>query len=206
MLLVGLTGGIGSGKTTIARMLAARGAVVVDADQLARRALDPGHPGYDRVVETFGDEILDASGLIDRTRVAEAVFADEARRRALESIVHPEVFRLLAEEVERRRDTDDVIVFDAPLIIETRFDEACDVVVVVAAPPERQVERVVRDRGMSEAEARARIAAQISPEQREARADVVLANDGDLASLERQVETLWERVRRDAGRASDGRG
>ncbi|HWC32953.1 MAG TPA: dephospho-CoA kinase [Actinomycetota bacterium] len=198
MLLVGLTGGLGAGKSTVARMLAERGAVVVDADDLARRALDPGHPGYDRVVETFGDDILDASGLVDRTKLAEAVFADEGKRRALESIVHPEVFRLLAEEIERRRDRDDIVVFDAPLIIETRFDEACDVVVVVAAPLEHQIERVLRDRGMSEAEARARIAAQISPEQRAARADVVLANDGDLASLERQVGTLWERLGREA--------
>ena len=198
MLLVGLTGGIGAGKSTVARMLAERGAVVVDADELARRALDPGHPGYDRVVETFGEEVLGPDALIDRVKLAAAVFADEGKRRALESIVHPEVFRLLAEEVERRRDTDDVIVFDAPLIIETRFDEVCDVLVVVVATAEHQIERLARDREMSEPEARARIAAQISPDQRAARADVLLTNDGDLASLELEVDALWERLRNEA--------
>jgi len=194
VLLVGLTGGLGAGKSTVARMLGARGAAVIDADELSRRAIDSGGRGYDLVVETFGDEVLDPDGRVDRETLASVVFADEAKRRALESIVHPEVFRLLAEEIETLRGTDSVVVFDAPLIFETRFDEACDVVVVVAAPLEQQLKRVARDRGMGEEEARRRMAAQIPPEEREARADVVIRNEGGLEDLERQVEALWRRL------------
>ena len=198
MLLVGLTGGLGAGKSTVARMLGERGAVVIDADELSRRAIDPGSRGYDLVVETFGDEVLDPGGRVDRDALAAVVFADEGKRRALESIVHPEVFRLLAEEIETLRGTDSIVVFDAPLIFETRFDEACDVVVVVSAPLEDQVERVARDRGMGEEEARRRIAAQIAPEEREARADVVIRNESGLDDLETQVDAVWARLRQEA--------
>jgi dephospho-CoA kinase len=198
VLLVGLTGGLGAGKSTVARMLGVRGAVVIDADELSRRAIEPGSRGYDLVVETFGDEALDPDGRVDREALAALVFADEAKRRALESIVHPEVFRLLAEEVETLRGTDSIVVFDAPLIFETRFDEACDVVVVVAAPSEQQVKRVARDRGMGEEEARRRMAAQIPAEEREARADVVIRNEGSVDDLEGQVEALWQTLREQA--------
>jgi len=197
MLLVGLTGGLGAGKSTVARMLADRGAVIVDADELARRAIAPDTPGHRKVLEAFGDGVLADDGSIDRRALAAVVFDDPEARRALESITHPEVFRMLADEVERRRDTDDVVVFDAPLIVETGFDEATDVLVVVALDPALQVERVVA-RGMDRAEAEARIAAQASPEERRSRADEVLRNDGDLEDLERQVEALWERLRRSA--------
>jgi len=197
MLLVGLTGGLGAGKSTVARMLADRGAVIVDADELARRAIAPDTPGHRKVLESFGDGVLAQDGSIDRRALAAVVFDDPEARRALESITHPEVFRMLADEVERRRDTDDVVVFDAPLIVETGFDEATDVLVVVALDPALQVERVVA-RGMDRAEAEARIAAQASPEERRSRADEVLRNDGDLEDLERQVEALWERLRRSA--------
>ena len=197
MLLVGLTGGLGAGKSTVARMLADRGAVIVDADELARRAIAPDTPGHRKVLEAFGDGVLAQDGSIDRRALAAVVFDDPEARRALESITHPEVFRMLADEVERRRDTDDVVVFDAPLIVETGFDETTDVLVVVALDPALQVERVVA-RGMDRAEAEARIAAQASPEERRSRADEVLHNDGDLEDLERQVEALWERLRRSA--------
>jgi len=197
MLLVGLTGGLGAGKSTVARMLADRGAVIVDADELARRAIAPDTPGHRKVLEAFGDGVLADDGSIDRRALAAVVFDDPEARRALESITHPEVFRMLADEVERRRDTDDVVVFDAPLIVETGFDETTDVLVVVALDPALQVERVVA-RGMDRAEAEARIAAQASPEERRSRADEVLRNDGDLEDLERQVEALWERLRRSA--------
>lgn len=197
MLLVGLTGGLGAGKSTVARMLADRGAVVVDADELARRAIDPGTPGFHKVVEVFGDDVLAGDGSIDRQALARIVFEDPEARRALESITHPEVFRLLAEEVERRRDSGDVVVFDAPLIVETGFDAATDLLVVVTLDPALQLERVVA-RGMDRAEAETRIAAQASPEEREARADEVLRNDGDLEDLERQVGALWDRLRREA--------
>lgn len=197
MLLVGLTGGLGAGKSTVARMLADRGAVVVDADELARRAIDPGSPGFHKVVRVFGDDVVAEDGSIDRRALARIVFDDPEARRALESITHPEVFRLLAGEVEGRRDTDDVVVFDAPLIVETGFDAATDVLVVVTLDPALQLERVVA-RGMDRAEAEARIAAQASPEEREARADEVVRNDGDLEDLERRVAALWERLRREA--------
>jgi dephospho-CoA kinase len=191
LILVGLTGGIGSGKTTVAGMLASHGAVVVDADELARLALEPGTRAFKHVCDLFGEEILDEDGHIDRAALANIVFSDEEKRRALESITHPEVFRLLAETVERYRDTPSVVVFDAPLIIETGFHEAVDVLVVVTAPVEQRMERVSRDRGMSGAEAAVRMAAQTDPKAREAAADVVIDNEGDLASLERQVEALW---------------
>lgn len=195
MLLVGLTGGLGAGKSTVARMLADRGAVLVDADVLARRALEPGTRAYQQVCDLFGDEVVTSSGRLDRATIAATVFSDPERRRALESIVHPEVFRMLAEFVEARRDTDDVIVFDAPLIVETGFHDACDVVVVVTAPEDERVARAVRDRGMTPEQARARIRAQIGDPEREAVADVVIRNDGDLSQLEARVDDLWEQLR-----------
>jgi dephospho-CoA kinase len=191
MILVGLTGGIGSGKTTVARLLAQRGAIVVDADELAREALRPGTRGFEQVWALFGDEVVTPDGELDRSSIAAIVFTDEEKRRALESITHPEVFRLLAEAVEWHRNTDNVVVFDAPLIIETGFHEACDVVVVVTASEERRIERLQRDRGMTPAEASVRIAAQIGADEREAVADVVIENDGDLSTLEHQIDVLW---------------
>jgi dephospho-CoA kinase len=198
MLLVGLTGGMGAGKSTVARMLAARGAVIIDADDLAARALEPGTRSYERVCDLFGDEIVRADGTLDRTAIADRVFEDPEKRRALESIVHPEVFRGLAETVEVRRGTDDVLVFDVPLLVETGFQDAVDVVVVVVAPQEEQIARAMRDRGISRREAEARIAAQVSQAEREAAADVVLRNEGDLDSLETQVDDLWADLRRRA--------
>ena len=191
MLLVGLTGGIGSGKTTVAGLLAARGAVVVDADELAREALEPGSRTFKHVSDLFGQEVLTTDGRIDRAALANVVFSDEEKRRALESITHPEVFRLLAEAVEKFRETDSIVVFDAPLIIETGFHQAVDVLVVVTAPVEQRIERVRRDRGMTEAEAAVRIAAQAEPEARNAAADFLILNDGGLEELEARVDELW---------------
>jgi dephospho-CoA kinase len=191
MLLVGLTGGLGAGKSTVSRMLAEKGAIVVDADDLARKALEPGTRAFQQVCDLFGDEVVTEAGELDRAALAARIFGDQEARRTLESITHPEVFRMLAETVEAHRGTDDVVVFDAPLIIETGFHDACDVVVVVTARPEQQIERVARSRGMSEEHARARIATQIPAEQREALADVVIRNDGHADSLARQVGALW---------------
>jgi dephospho-CoA kinase len=199
MFLVGLTGGLGAGKSTVARMLAERGAVLVDADELAHRALDPGSPAYREVCDLFGDEVVTPSGELDRAAIAATVFADPERRRALESIVHPEVFRMLAEIVQARRETDDIIVFDAPLIVESGFDDACDVVVVVTAPEGERVARVAA-RGMTPDQARARIRAQIGDRERAAAADVVIPNDGDLEELRRRVDDLWEQLRARGGR------
>jgi dephospho-CoA kinase len=195
MLLVGLTGGLGAGKSTVARMLADRGAVVVDADDLSRRALEPGTGAFKQACDLFGDGVVTPSGELDRRAIAATVFADEGKRRALESIVHPEVFRMLAETVEANRGTDAVVVFDAALIVETGFHESCDVVVVVTAPEQEQVTRAAGGGAMSEEDARARIRAQIPAAERQAVADVVLRNDGDLAHLEDQVEALWHDLR-----------
>ena len=195
MLFVGLTGGIGSGKSTAARMLADRGAVVLDADALARQALEPGTPGFERVVDRFGKQLVDlATGGLDRRALAATVFADDAARKDLEAIVHPEVFRLMSERLGELRGTDAVVVFDAPLIVETGFDEAVDVLVLVTAPEDEQVARVVRDREMQADEARARIRAQAPLREKLARADEVVENDGDLPSLERSVDELWGRL------------
>ncbi len=142
MLLVGLTGGIGSGKSTVAALLGERGAVVIDADDLARRAVALGTDGFDRVVETFGREILDPDGDIDRAKLAAVVFGDPARLRELEAIVHPEVARLFAEAIEPYRDTDRVVVYAMPLLAEGGLSGAFDVVVVVVADVDRRIERL----------------------------------------------------------------
>ena len=201
MLLVGLTGGLASGKSTVARLLTERGAVVVDADELSRRAVAPGSPQLDRIVETFGPEVLAADGSLDRAALARVAFGDETRRRQLEAILHPEVFRLLGEAVAVHRETGHVVVFDAPLIFETGFDEACDLVVAVGANEATRVQRVMRDRGMDEGDARSRIAAQAPEAERLARADIVIENDGSLEDLERRVDELWGQLSRRAAGA-----
>ena len=196
MLLVGLTGGIGSGKSTVARMLAERGAVIVDADVLAREAIRPGTPGFERVVTRFGGELVDlvARGEIDRKALAAHVFSNERSRRDLEAIVFPEVGRLLLEEIERWRDTDRILVFDAPLIVEGGFRDGLDLLVVVTAPREEQIARLTRDRAMDPAEAAARIDAQAPTEEKVALADVVIDNAGTEADLRAKVDALWSRL------------
>jgi dephospho-CoA kinase len=191
MLLVGLTGGIGSGKSTVARMLEARGAVVIDADELARDAIARGTPGFARVVEAFGAEVVGPDGDIDRRRLADVVFRDGALRAQLEAVVHPEVAERFASELERHRDSDRVVVYSVPLLVERGLAGAFDIVVVVEASEATRIERV-RGRDMSPGDVRARIAAQATDEDRSAVADVVLHNDGSLEELERQVDGVWE--------------
>ncbi len=194
MLLVGLTGGIGSGKSTVAKLLADRGVVVVDADVLAREAVEPGTPGFEQVVKRFGSELVDLAtgGVLDRKKLAEIVFADEGARKDLEAIIHPEVGRLLLEEVARYRETDRIVVFDAPLIVEGGFGDGLDALIVVTAPREEQIARLIRDRGMAEDEASARIAAQSSQEEKLARATHVVRNEGSMDELDGQVQEIWE--------------
>jgi dephospho-CoA kinase len=191
VLLVGLTGGIGSGKSTVARMLEKRGAVVFDADVLAREAVEPGTPGHAAVIERFGANVLAPGGELDREALASIVFADPAARRDLEAIVHPEVRRRFAEGTEEYRDTDRVVVFSAPLLVETGMHSAFEVLVVVSASNDRQIDRLMRDRGMSEDAVRSRIAAQAAPETRAEVADVLVDNEGTIEELEQQVERLW---------------
>jgi dephospho-CoA kinase len=191
MLLVGLTGGIGSGKSTMARMLEKRGAVVFDADLLAREAVAPGTPGFDQVVERFGPNVLAPGGGLDREALASIVFSDPAARRDLEGIVHPEVRRMFAEGCEEYRDSDRVVVFSAPLLVETGMHTAFDRLIVVSAPVATQIERLMRDRGMAERDVQARIAAQLPLEAKAEVADILVDNEGTLEDLERRVERVW---------------
>jgi dephospho-CoA kinase len=191
MLLVGLTGGIGTGKSTVARMLESRGAVVFDADVLARQAVAPGTPGFDQVVERFGPNVLAPGGGLDREALASVVFSDPAARRDLEGIVHPEVRRMFAEGCEEYKDSDRVVIFSAPLLVETGMHTAFDLLIVVSAPVVTQIERLMRGRGMAERDVRARIAAQLPLEAKADVADILVDNEGTLEDLEGRVERVW---------------
>ncbi|HVF03464.1 MAG TPA: dephospho-CoA kinase [Frankiaceae bacterium] len=191
MLRVGLTGGIGSGKSEVARLLAERGAVVVDSDRLAREVVAPGTPGLAAVVAAFGEEYLRPDGTLDRERLAALVFTDATARERLNAIVHPLVGAAAAERVAGAP-ADAVVVHDVPLLVEAGMSGAFDVVVVVDTPRETQLARLVARRGMSTEDAEARINAQASREQRLVAAHHVIRNDGSLAELEERVAALWE--------------
>ena len=193
MLLVGVTGGIGSGKSTVALMLAERGAVVFDADDFARRAIDPDTPGHRAVVEAFGPSVLREDGAVDRERLADVVFHDPVARRKLEAIVHPQVARMFEEAARPYRDTDRVVVYIVPLLVENRLQSMFDVVVAVSAPGETRIARL-QACGMDPGDTRARMAAQLSDPERERAADVVVDNDGSLEDLERRVDQMWTDV------------
>ncbi|NEK58506.1 dephospho-CoA kinase [Geodermatophilus sabuli] len=193
MLRIGLTGGIGSGKSTVAGLLAARGAHVVDADRIAREVLEPGTPGLAAVVEAFGAGVLTPEGTLDRPALAAIVFADPAARARLDGIVHPLV-RARAAELVAEAPQDAVVVQDVPLLVETGQSARYDLVLVVEADLDTRLARLAQ-RGVAEDDARARIAAQATDEQRRAVADVVLDNSGPLTGLETQVDRFWtERV------------
>ena len=190
MLTVGLTGGIGSGKSTVARLLALRGAVVIDVDVLARDAVAFGTPGFTAVRERFGDDVLTADGDLDRGALAAIVFADDEARRDLEAIVHPRVRRGIAQVIADHAGTEDVVVVESPLLIETGSHHDMTVVVVVTAKPETQIARLV-ERGMDGDDARARMAAQLPLDDKAALADIVVDNEGSVAELEAQVDRVW---------------
>ena len=201
MLRVGLTGGIGSGKSEVSRRLAARGAVIIDADQAARAVVQPGTPGLAAIAETFGPEVIKASGELDRQRLGAIVFGDAGKLAALNAIVHPLVRDWMAAAEKRAEEAGaEVVVQDVPLLAENGLRDSYDVVLVVDVPPEVQLARLTGPRGMPADQARARIAAQASREDRLAVADVVMVNDGSLADLDARVGEVWERLR-DADRA-----
>ncbi|MFF2728499.1 dephospho-CoA kinase [Streptomyces sp. NPDC058008] len=193
MLKVGLTGGIGAGKSEVSRLLAHYGAVLIDADRIAREVVEPGTPGLTAVVEAFGPEILGPDGSLNRSALGSIVFADPARRATLNAIVHPLV-RARSVELERAAGAGAVVVNDVPLLTENGLAPLYDLVVVVDAKPATQLDRLVRLRGMTEADARARMDAQATREERLAIADLVIDNDGSLEDLEPRVRTVWSEL------------
>ncbi|PRA80059.1 dephospho-CoA kinase [Microbacterium sp. MYb66] len=198
MPLIALTGGIASGKSTIARRLAEHGAVIVDADQIVRDVQSPGSPVLARIAETFGADVITPDGALDRAALGAMVFGDADRLAQLNAIVHPAV----REESQRRFDaalTDDaeaVVVYDVPLLVEARVDDPWDLIVVAHAPASVRRQRLVELRGMDERAAQERIDAQVSDERRLAIADVVIDTSDTLERTREQTDVLWERIRR----------
>jgi dephospho-CoA kinase len=193
LLRVGLTGGIGSGKSEVARRLAEHGAVLIDADLAARKVVEPNSPGLAQVAAAFGDEVLRPDGSLNRERLGEIVFADPGLRAKLNAIVHPLV-REWMQEAERmavQTDGDAIVVHDVPLLAESRGKAGFDAVIVVDVSPDLQLERLVSRRGMAAEQASARMAAQASREQRLAVADIVIDNSGSLDDLDRRVAEVW---------------
>lgn len=203
MDVVGLTGGIAAGKSTVARRLAELGAVVIDADRLAREAVQPGSPGLAAVEARFGDAVLSDDGSLDRAALGRIVFADDEARRALNGIVHPEVRRRYAAAVAdaRANDPDAVIVYDVPLLAEARAADEFGTIVVVDAPAETRIARLVELRGMDRQEAENRVGSQISDADRRAMADVVIDSSGTVEQTLAQTDALWRRLvaERDGG-------
>ena len=189
---VGLTGGVGAGKSTVAKLLAEHGAVIIDADAIAREVVEPGTPGFAAVVDAFGAKVVGADGALDRPKLASIVFADEGQRSRLNAIVHPLVGERTAELMSAAPEGA-VVVYDVPLLVESGLAEGFDFVLVVEASVPTRLARLA-GRGMPEDDARNRIAAQASDEQRRAVADAVVRNDGSLDDLRVQVEDVWQRI------------
>jgi dephospho-CoA kinase len=195
VLRVGLTGGIGAGKSEVSRRLAAQGAVVIDADAIAREVVAPGTPALAEVVAVFGDAVLAPDGSLDRPRLGEIVFADAELRAKLNAIIHPRVGARM-RELEETAGQSAIVVHDVALIAENNLAGAYDLIVVVDVPPRIQLDRLIRHRGMTREQAKARLAAQASREQRLAIAGIVIDNSSSLTELDRQVGELWAELRR----------
>jgi dephospho-CoA kinase len=194
MILIALTGGIGSGKSVVSAMLVERGAVLVDADAIVHELQRVGAPLLDALAKRFGDEIIRADGSLDRARLAAIAFTDDAALSDLNAIVHPAVRAEIGRRIDAERETEHVVVLDTPLLTVTEGQEFA-AIVVVDTPIDVAVRRLVEHRGMDEVDARARIAKQLTREERRANADRVLDNGGDLAALEAQVDALWDWLR-----------
>jgi dephospho-CoA kinase len=195
MLLVGLTGGIASGKSTVSAMLAEQGAEVIDADHIARQVVMPGTPAWCKIRDHFGPRVLHPDGQIDRQALADIFFADKTKLALLNEITHPAIFARIADRLEEHHDQDVVVVLDAALLIEAGLSDGVDVVIVVHSPQEIQLERLAA-KGMGERDASDRIAAQLAPEKRLARADIVIDNSGSLEKLGRRVDEVWQELQR----------
>lgn len=201
---IALTGGIASGKSTVAGLLAGHGALLIDSDVLAREVVEPGTPGLALIGERFGPEVIGPQGHLDRARLGALVFADPGARADLEAIVHP-LIRARSARLESEAPADAIVVHVIPLLVEKNMHPDFDTVVVVDADPKTQLARLASRDGFDEAAARARLAAQATREQRLAVADEVIVNDGTPADLERAVDALWERLtRRARGTVTDG--
>jgi dephospho-CoA kinase len=203
MITVAVTGGIGSGKSTVSGALGDRGAVVVDSDQLARQVVAPGTPGLAAIADAFGAGMIGSDGALDRAALASVVFADPDARKVLEGITHPLV-RARFGEIQRQAPPDAVVVNDIPLLTTLAAAAAFHLVVGVRADPELRVQRLIA-RGLNESDARARMAAQASDEERAAAADVILDNGGTIEELEAQVDRLWRDLERTARERADVR-
>ena len=201
MLLVALTGNIASGKSTVASMLVARGATLIDADLLARRAVRVGTPGYDQIVARWGDQVLSADGVLDRGALRRIVFDAPEELRALNAIVHPMVEGMRAELVSKARARgDSIVVCDIPLLFENNLADGFDRIVLVDAQRPLRLDRLVRDRGLRETEAMAMIAQQMPADLKRARVDFVIDNDGTREALEQRVDEVWRALSAEAGR------
>lgn len=198
MILVGLTGGIASGKSTVASLLREKGAEVIDADAIGHWVLSNDGPGYSKVLELFGDAIKAPDGSIDRSKLGAIVFADVEKRKALEAISHPEIFVEMQRRIGSHAGTDAVVVIDAALLVESlttsRNDLGLDALVVVSADPIDQIDRVVTNRGMTRQDAEARMASQAPIERKLAVADFVIHNRGSVESLRKSVDVLWDEL------------
>ena len=194
MILIGLTGGIGSGKSEVARLLTARGAEVIDADLIVRELQQPGAEVYEKMVELFGPEVVGADRALDRAAIAKKVFTDESLLKTLNQLIHPIVRRVMDERVESFRSTDKVVVLDIPLLVENPR-EGLDGILVVDLDPQIAIERIVDQRRMSIDDAKARVSRQSSREQRLAIANHVIDNSGDRDALAKQVEAAWSWIK-----------
>ena len=193
MYLIGLTGGIAAGKSTVARRLVELGAIEIDADLLARQAVEPGSFGLQQIVETWGTDLLSEDGELDRAALAKIVFGNEDERTKLEHIVHPRV-RALAKEELARQPEGAIVIYSVPLLVEANVELPFDLVITVEAPEEEQIRRMVHARGMTAEQAVARIKAQATPAQRANRADIILDSNQSLGRLNDDVERLWGRI------------
>lgn len=193
MYLVALTGGIAAGKSTVAKRWVENGAIEIDADDLAREVVEPGSVGLERVSEAFGSGVLTDSGELDRKAMARIVFEDAEKRELLNSILHPLIRQRTRELLEQMRN-EEIVVYSVPLLVEASVDHEFDLVVTVEAPEDEQVRRLVTNRGLSDAEARSRIASQAKPVERAARADRILNSNQDMNLLLRDADKLWQEI------------